>query len=332
MVGAMGTPPTTVLVPPSPPGRRRVPVVVLELLGYTGAAAALSATGVVFETPSVTEQVVIGAIVALALIVAGWLVGSRSDELHRMRGVFWFVAVLSWLTVVAVLVGPDGLDLEGKWIVVVGAAAAAALAVPLWVREHRSLQLVAAFVSVTVMLAALVYTTETISFFGFEQEAPVLRWSALVLALIGVAGLVLGVREMVRPRRTAMVLGALAFLAGLPVVFADVTDLATGDASDLPTWVALAAGAVVLVIGSRTAVVAVTGLGIVQIGGSVVQIVNANIHETAPAIVMLIVGLVMLGGVVVLARTAQEGGGTPVVAAEDRPPPPPPPPPSPDPG
>ncbi|HEX6844988.1 MAG TPA: hypothetical protein VF235_07735 [Actinomycetota bacterium] len=292
--------------PPPPPGG--APTVVLELLGYIGVAAAFAATAIAFDTTSLASQIVIPLAVTVSLVVLGWLVGVRDEALQRMRGVFWFVAVLSWTSVASVLMGPDGLDLQDKWLVVAIAALVAVVAVPLWLRERRSLQLIAAFVSLHVTLAALVFTMTTESFFGFEQEVPNLRWSALVTALFGVAGLVLGARELVRPRRTAMVLGAIALFVGLPLVFTDVVDVVAGSGSDLPTWIGLLAGAIVLVVGSRTGVVAVTGLGIVQVLGSVVMLVTSNVEDTGPAIAVLVAGLAVLGVVVFLARQRPVAG------------------------
>jgi hypothetical protein len=290
--------------PPAPPGG--APTVVLEVLGYVGAAAAFAATGVAFDATSTASQVLIPLVVAVALVVVGWLLGVRDEALGRMRGVFWFVGVLSWLSAVSVLMGPDAADLEGKWLVVATAGLTALVAVPLWIRERRSLQLIAAFFSIHVTLAALVYVTSTESFFGFEQEVPDLRWSALVTALLGVAAMVLGFAEIVRPRRTAMVLGAIAFLIGLPLVFTDILDLVgagiLGSGSDLPTWISLVAATGVLIVGSRTGVVAVAGLGIVQLLASVTQLVVSNVEDTGPALVVLAGGLVVLGVVVVLAR------------------------------
>lgn len=314
-----GPPPTTVMteqVPPPPPQTRSVATAVLEILGYAGAAAALSATGIAFDATSSTEQIVLGLFVAVVLVVVGALVAAQDDALHRMRSIFWFVAVLSWVSVVAVLVGPDGMDLQDKWQVVAFAAIVAAVALPLWIREHRSLQLIAAFLSLHVALAALVFTVETKTFFGFGQELPNVRWSALVTVGFGLAGLVLGMQEWIRPRRTAMVLGALAFMVGLPILFLDVQDqlmgaaLGSSSTPNLPIAAGIASGIIVLLFGSRAGVVAVIGLGIVAILYGVIALVGANVQETGPAIAVLVGGLVLLGAVVVLARMRSGGAAS----------------------
>jgi MFS family permease len=298
-------------VPPPPPTRGGAPMWALEILGYAGAAAALAATSVAFDASSTTAQVVIGLSVTVALVVFGWLVGTRDEALERMRSVFWFGAVLSWVTVVGVLVGPDGMDLRDKWVLVLGATFTAVLALPLWLRERRSLQLIAAFVSVHLALAALVYTTTTESFFGYEQEVPNLRWSALVTVLFGVGGLVLGMREVLRPRRTAMVLGALALLLGLPLLVTDFTDLAGaaafgGSPSIWPFLATIVAGVIVLLVGRLAGVLAVIGLGILGLIVGVVQLVDAKVHDDGPAFAVLVAGLVIVAAVAFLARS---GGG-----------------------
>jgi hypothetical protein len=309
-------------VPPPPP-RRRTPTALLEILGYAGAAAALSATGIAFDMTGPVAQVVIGLVVTVVLVVVGGLVAASDEGLHRMRSVFWFVAVLSWVSVVSVLVGPDGMDLQDKWIVVVAAALTALVAIPLWVRERRSLQLIAAYVSSVLALAALAFTMDTASFFGFEQEIPNIRWSALVLVVVGAAGLAVGLRAAVVPRRTGMVLGALAFLIGAPLVFTDVADqvasaaLGNSSSDNLPIVVTILAAAIVLLVGHRAELVAVIGIGIVALGGGVIQLVGTNVEDTGPAVGVLIAGIVLLGAVVVLSRM---GGSPPAEAPPPTPP------------
>lgn len=276
---------------------------VLELLGYAGAAAALSATAVTADGASIATQIVIGLLTTLALVAAGWLMGTKGDELLRMRSVFWFLAVLAWVSVAKGLVGPEGLDLDGKWTIVVGGGLTALLAVPLWWRTRRSLQLIAAFFSLHLPLAALVSSTRS-TLFGLGPDIPDLTWSAVVTAVFGAVALALGWRELLHPRRTAMVLGALALGVGLPAAFVDLQDLATGGGSDLPVWISLLTGAAVLAIGSRTRVVAVTGLGIAQLAASIVVLIGDNVTETGPAVVVLMAGLVLVAAAAYLARDA----------------------------
>jgi hypothetical protein len=334
--------------PPAQPPRSTstsaagMPLVVLELAGYAGAAAALAALGVAVDASTPTAQLVLGVVVTVGLLVAGLVVDGPDEAFHRMRSVFWFGAVIAWTSVATVIAGPDGLDLHDQWAAVVGALIVAALAVPLWLRERRSLQLIAAFTSVWVTLAALVVTTTTLSFFGQSEEVPDLRWSALVTAVLGVAALVLGLRGILTPRRTAMVLGSLAFIAGLPLVFTKTTDLLLGSAlggvlgsgsPDLPLWLAALAGAIVLVIGSRSGVVAVTGLGIVALTVATLQLVDQNVHDTGPAILVLAVGVVLIGAVAFLVRQGGEPGmvaaaGPATIDGSAAPPPTPQPPPS----
>jgi hypothetical protein len=307
-----------------------MPDVVLELAGYAGAAAALASVGVIVDSSSgAGVQVAVGFITTAALIAVGVMLMARADPVHRMRSVFWFIAILSWTNVAGVLVGQDVLGLQDRWVAVVGAAIVAALAVPLWFREQRSLQLIAAFISCTVAVAALVFSTREESFFGFTQEVPTLRWSALVTVVFGVAGMVLGAREVVRPQRTAMVLGSLAFLFGLPFLFMDPFDVMTGGAGKLPLWVTLAGSGVVLLVGSRVRIVAVSGIGIVGLVLAVSALVDAYVFEQAPAIGVLVLGLALLAATVALTRmdraAAPVGQVVPPSFPPEVPAPPPPP-------
>ena len=147
------------------------------------------------------------------MIAAGaWIVGGHHDAHERMRSVLWFAAVAVWASAAVDVFtrGPDAIALHGKWLVVVTALLAAMLALPLWVLAPRSLQLLALVVSVNVGAAAAVYSQA--SFFGVG--VPQLRWPAIVTIVVGLVTLVAGAFDVLRPKRTAMVLGSVAIIGG----------------------------------------------------------------------------------------------------------------------
>jgi hypothetical protein len=123
--------------------------------------------------------------------------------------------------------------------VVVTALVAAMLAVPLWVLAPRSLQLLALVVSVNVGAAAAVYSQAP--FFGVG--VPQLRSPAIVTIVVGLVTLASGAFGLLRPKRTAMVLGSVAIIGG--ALFVDV-DVLRQAPSDLSLWLALTASVGVL--------------------------------------------------------------------------------------
>ncbi len=284
------------------PTRDRLRVNLIDLLGYAGAAAALAATTIaVGEDASESVQALTGLVTTAVLLLAGWLIGAgEADPQHRMRSVLWGVALLAWIGVVVVTLTEviDG-GPEGKWLVALVAFLTAALAFPLWWVEKRSIQFIGLFVSLQLCIASMAYTEETLGFLGFEQKVPDLTLSAIVTMLFGLAGLGLGARSLVTPRRTAMVLGAIALILG--ALFVDL-ELLEGGPSDAAIWAAIVASAVVIVIGNLVGERAPAGVGIAGLFFVTAGLVSDKISEQSEGIVVVIVGLVLLGVAVVLAR------------------------------
>ena len=167
--------------------------------------------------------------------------------------------------------GPDAIALHGKWLVVVTALVAAMLALPLWVLAPRSLQLLALVVSVNVGAAAAVYSQGSL----FGVGVPQLRWPAIVTIVVGLVTLAAGAFDVLRPKRTAMVLGSVAIIGG--ALFVDV-DVLRQAPSDLSLWLALTASVGVLLVGDFVADRAVSGIGIVGLIGAVAEIVHRHGH------------------------------------------------------
>jgi len=278
----------------------------IGILGYAGAAAALAGLSIAIgRSASMTEQVTADVASVAALIAAGaWIVGGHHEAHERMRSVLWFAAVWASAAVDVFTRGPDAIALHGKWLVVVTALVAAMLALPLWVLAPRSLQLLALVVSVNVGAAATVYSQA--SFFGVG--VPQLRWPAIVTIVVGLVTLASGAFGLLRPKRTAMVLGSVAIIGG--ALFVDV-DVLRQAPSDLSLWLALTASVGVLMVGDFVADRAVSVIGIVGVIGAVAEIVHRTVTDRSTAVALVVLGSVALASCVILARAFSHRVPTP---------------------
>ena len=276
----------------------------LALLGYAGVAAALAGLSIAIgRNASATAQVLADVVAVVALIAAGAAFGdARRDAFVRMRGVLWFGAVGVWAGAVAAFFtdGPDAAHLDGKWLVVATAVGAAVLAAPLWILARRSLQLIALYASVLAAAAALVYTQRHISFLSVSATLPHVRWSGVVIVILGSLMLTAGVARAVEPRRTAMVLGSLAAIVGAGLAGVSITT--GGPSTDLAPWFALAASVLVLLVGEFVPDRAVAGIGIVGVLLAIATVVTQHVFDRSTAIAVSILGFVALAAAVVLAR------------------------------
>jgi len=273
---------------------------IIGILGYAGAAAALAGLSIAIgASASTTEQVTADVASVVALIAAGaWIVGGHQEAHERMRSVLWFAAVAVWASAAVDLFtrGPDAIALHGKWLVLVAALVAAMLALPLWVLARRSLQLLALVASVQVGAAAAVYPEGS----PFAVGVPQLRWPAIVTIIVGLFALVSGAFDLLRPRRTAMVVGSVAIIIG--ALFVDV-DVFRQAPSDLSWWLALSASVGVLLVGDFVADRAVSGIGIVGLIGAVAEIVHRTVTDRSTAVALVVLGTVALASCAILART-----------------------------
>ncbi|MEO8425034.1 MAG: hypothetical protein ABI595_14140, partial [Actinomycetota bacterium] len=193
----------------TPPIRRET---LVEVVGYVGAAAAVAGTVTVFARHSDLSDgasLAISLVVAAVLVVAGLTIGDRSpDAYQRMRSVLWFAAVESfgfasgifWLNIV---------DLGIKTAVTVAGATGAIFALVLWLLLRRSLQQIAFFLTAVGTITTLVVPNGS----GSPTD---LNGPLLVVWLSGLVWFAAGTAEIVRPARTARVLGAaVALIASL---------------------------------------------------------------------------------------------------------------------
>jgi peptidoglycan/LPS O-acetylase OafA/YrhL len=284
----------------------------IEILVVAGAAAALAAIPIAVGPDATDETIaIVGLLATVALLAGGALL---AEGAARARSVVWLLAVLAWTGVAVVVlteVISDGP--EGKWLVASVAGLAFVLAAVLWWVERRSLQLIAVLASGTLALAAIAYTEQAVSVLGFDvgQGIPDPTWSAVMIMVIGAAALVTGIRELLAPRRTAMVLGSLWLIGGAYFVDID-TDVLGGDVgpSTLALAIALAASVAVIVVGNLWEDRAVAGIGIAGLLFVSTALVGDLVEDTGPAVVVIVIGVAM---VVVGAVLSRRGGGAAAV-------------------
>lgn len=302
----------------------------IEVLAIAGAAAALAAIPIAVGPDATDETIaIVGLVATVALLAGGALMGETAG---RVRSVLWLLAVISWAGVMVVVlteVIADGP--EGKWLVASVAGLAFLLAAALWWVERRSLQLIAALGSATLALAAIVYTEQPVTIFGVDvgQGLPDPTWSAVVIIVIGVAALATGLRGLLVPRRTAMVLGSLWLIGGVYLVDVDI-DIMGGDTgpSTLAITLALVASIAVIAVGNLWDDRAVAGIGIVGVLFATSALVGDLVEDSGPAVAVIVLGVAMVAVGALLSRRAPATTTVEPVAPIDAPgpgePPPPP--------
>jgi hypothetical protein len=287
---------------------------VVEIVGYVGAAVALAAAVIaVGEAAGTGTQLFTELIIAGVLLLAGWTIASNeADVFQRMRSIFWFGSGIAFQALVTLFV-TDTLELTGQGGQVLTGVVATAFAAALWVATRRSLQqiLMVLFGWATVLAIVLEDGDPTSSFTTFG----VVTW------LLGLAVLAAGAAGALAPRRTALVLGSVGSVLLGPFFVGFEFSLFGGDSGPSNGGMMLGAGmgALMILAGDRLSERAVAGIGIAGAVVYPIALVATNVHEQGPAIALLVVGLVLLGGAIVAAR-----GGTPEPAAPPAPPPPPP--------
>ena len=293
----------------------------VEIVGYVGAASAVAGTVTVFArnadlSDGASLTVTLG--VAAVLVIAGLAIGDRSpDAYQRMRSILWFVAVESfgfasgifWLNIA---------DLGAKTAATLAGFTTAAFALVLWLMLRRSLQQIVFFVSAVGAITTLAVSSSLAS--PTDLEGPL-----LVIWASGLAWFVAGTAEIVRPPRTARVLGAVAALLATLEMFGPSFALAL----TMISFTAL----VLLAVGDRKDDRAVAALGIVGILiASSVGVGRAAVDSDGAAVAAIVIGLILLTGAIAAVRMSDSNGALPAPGAEPSvdkgagPPMPPPPP------
>ena len=282
-------PPTAAPAPqPADPHQR---ISLLEILGYCGIAAGLFGTfAALAETGGDPRTTVLLTSLALAAVFlfAGALIGvDAPDRLARMRSVCWFASGVSFATFLGVAIEPSD---RGGFALVTGLAALYGLV--LWALSPRTLQQLAFFTFAIATIAILVGFPDL----GFVFGPPDVTGAALVLWLGGGLWFALGFLGLVRPPRSAMVIGMVSGLQGLSLLGQENPEAAA--------VLILASAASCLFLGGSRGDRAVTGVAVVGLLiGTFALLASLEIEGTGPGLVTLFVGVVLLGIGVWTSRT-----------------------------
>jgi hypothetical protein len=302
-------------------------ITLLEILGYCGIAAGLFGIFAVLERSSGdagNTVMVTSLVLAAVFLLAGTLIGvDAPDRLARMRSACWFASVVGFATFVGFALKPG--DRGGFAFLF---ALSAIYALVLWALSPRLLQQLAFFNLALSTLAILV---------GFPDLGalvfgpPDLTAFALVYWIGGGAWFALGYLDLVRPSRTAMVLGMVVGLQGLLLL--------SQGAPEASAVLILASSAVCLFLGGSRGDRSVTGVAVVGLLIGTFGLLGAlDVHGTGPGLVTMFIGVALLGFAVWTARRTGQAGPRPSFGAITSPfgrpkptgalePPPPPPPP-----
>jgi hypothetical protein len=263
---------------------------VIEIVGHVGAAIGLSATGIALgETSGTGVLIVTDLIVVGVLLFAGAAIGGRArDRFLRMRSIFWFLSVLAF-TDLAALVVTDGLDVQGKSVALLTAIPVTAFGFALWILSRRSLQVIAVLIAADIALVIAVFQEP-----GGFIPIPNLTPPAIASWLFGVAVLIAGARDVLTPRLSAMVVGGV--IAILSPLFIDFDFVGGGSVSLVGEILALLTAFALLAVGETMGERPPAGLGIAGTLFVTAAIVGDNIHEQGSGIGALVAGLFLLAG------------------------------------
>jgi len=307
---------------------------VIEIVGYVGAAGALTAAGIALgESSGTGVQIGFDLITAAVLLAAGWVLDDRLDIFARMRSIFWFLSVFAVVDLASTLLR-EVFDLSTpRALVIVTALIAAAYALVLWWLCRRSLQAIALIVLTYVIVLAAVFPTPNLALGAVPNVTPL----ALVTLALGVATVFAGLFGILSPPKTTVALGSIAAIVG-PLLF-----LVNGH-DVLAEVLSLVVAVLLIGAGDVWSERVAAGLGIAGLLIVSAALVGTNVTEQGAAIAVLLVALVLLGGALFAAQqdtapAAAAAGpdgetGSPVYpgpseAGPDETPPAPPPPPPP---
>lgn len=237
---------------PAAQGRRASPLVV-EVLGYLGAAIAISAGLVAVRqlwprTPS-TAMLWFTAVAAVVLIVIGAVLRAGGQPAYaRLRSVLWMLATVAG-TGYAAIAANEVLHLGEHGLLLTSAAAWAGLAIPLWWFGKSALQHVVMFGGLVALLAAGLYQVApglTVTWYGTAIWVLSALWGlaayrrcfappAAGLAVASGGVLAGATMTMSNPAGQALALLTVAGLLAIGVVTHRVLFLAFGAAGTL--WV-----------------------------------------------------------------------------------------------
>jgi len=281
---------------------RREPII--EVAGYAGAAVSLAAAGIVLgDTASSGVQILVDAITAFVLLGAGVALTAEGDSYRRMKSVFWFLSVCLVIDLAGTLFA-DGFDITSpRTVVTLTGLVGAAYALVLWLNSRRSLQIVALVLATYAFLVGLVFPDVG----GFIFGAPDLSGIAFMTWVFGWLVVGAGAFGVLRPRKTAIVLGSIGAVFG-PLL------LAVNGKDVLGEILSIGSAIVLIFMGDAMEELVATGLGIAGTLFTSALIVGRHVTNQGPAIAVLLVGLVLLGAALAAAR-GTGGPAEPAVSA-----------------
>ena len=284
------------LAPPDAPATAdSQKVSLLEILGYCGIAAGLFGTFAALEESGGdprTTVLVTSLALAVVFLVAGALIGvGAPDRLARLRSVCWFASVVAFTAFLASAIEPSD---RGGFALVSGLAALYGLV--LWALSPRLLQQLAFFTLAIVTVLILVAFPDL----GLAFGEPDVNGAGFTLWLGGAVWFALGFLGLVRPPRSAMVIGMVSWLQGLSLLGRDSEEAAA---------IVILAGAVAfLFLGGSRGDRAVTGVAVVGLLiGTFALLTTLGVEGTGPGLVTLFVGVVLLVVGIWFARTTGPG-------------------------
>jgi hypothetical protein len=285
---------------PAPSSDQHQRVTLLEILGYSGIAAGLFGTfAVLAETGEDAENTVMitSLVLAAVFLLAGAVIGlDAPDRLARMRSACWFASVVGLAAFVGLALDPS--DRGGFAFLF---AVSAVYALVLWAFSPRLLQQLAFFVLALNTVAVLVGFP---NIGGLVFGPPDLTGIAWTYWVGGALWFVLGYLGLVRPPRSATVVGMVFGLEGLLLL--------SRDAPELSAVLILASSAACLSLGGSREDRAVTGVAVVGLLIGVVGLLGAvEVQGTGPGLVTMLVGVVSLGFAVWSARSTGPSGPRP---------------------
>jgi hypothetical protein len=283
-----------------------------EAVAYVGAPVASAGAAIVLSRSSLATggRLVVALLFVGVFLAVGFAVGD-DESVARLRSVMWFAAVLAWFALVQVLVFDLG-GMTSRTGAIVSSLLAAAGALGVWWLCRRSLQQIALFAAAVAIVAAAAFPTP--SLFGFDTTTV-----GLLLWILGLVWLALGAADVLAPRRTALVLGAVTALLAPIYLLRQGTSLGA-DAVGFLTALGL------LVAGHRLADRAVEGLAIVGLVSVCAAVVVEHLRDPEMlAVSALLVGLALLAAAVAIARrsSAEPVAMRPSHVPPGDPPPPP---------
>jgi hypothetical protein len=274
----------------------------IQIAAYAGVAMGLVGTValVAFTTdPSETTILLVAIAVTAVLFGAGAAIRREPrSSTQRLRSVLWFTSLLGWAVVVEGFLVVTEIDLVGRSRQLLTAVLLAAAAVALWVGLRRTLQLIGAFVGLFSLLSAATFP-EPDPFGQLDLVAP-----AVTSWVFGAVWMALGARGVVRPPRTALVLGTITVLLS-PLVLGVSGSPTETTVTVVELWV-VATSAACLIVGTWLVDRAVEGLAIVGILLSVSVLVGDLLGDSqGGAIAAVVVGVALLAGSILVLRSSR---------------------------